>query len=71
MAEQETAKRWLEPLEAAPLVTVFRPVNYAKASTIASSPDGDGRRRAESGAGGTEVQQGIGALSRRGDGPGG
>jgi type IV pilus assembly protein PilQ len=37
MAEQETANKMAAArLEAAPLVTVFRPVNYAKASAIAA-----------------------------------
>jgi type IV pilus assembly protein PilQ len=37
MAEDETANKMSKArLEAAPLVTVFRPVNYAKASTIAT-----------------------------------
>jgi type IV pilus assembly protein PilQ len=37
MAEQETANKMAEArLEAAPLVTVFRPMNYAKATAIAN-----------------------------------
>jgi type IV pilus assembly protein PilQ len=57
MAEDETANKIAKArLEVAPLVTVFRPVNYAKASTIATLLRGRGA--------GTEG--GIGALSGRG-----
>jgi type IV pilus assembly protein PilQ len=57
MAEDETANKMARArLEVAPLVTVFRPVNYAKASAIASLLRGRGA--------GTEG--GIGALSGRG-----
>jgi type IV pilus assembly protein PilQ len=57
MAEDETANKMAKArLEVAPLVTVFRPVNYAKASAIATLLRGRGA--------GTEG--GIGALSGRG-----
>ena len=57
MAEDENANKMARArLEVAPLVTVFRPVNYAKASAIATLLRGRGA--------GTEG--GIGALSGRG-----
>jgi len=57
MAEDETANKMSKArLEAAPLVTVFRPVNYAKASAIATLLRGRG----------TGSEGGIGALSGRG-----
>jgi len=56
MAEQETANRMVAArLEAAPLVSIFRPVNYAKASAIATL--------LRTWAGGKEVG---GGLSKRG-----
>jgi type IV pilus assembly protein PilQ len=52
MAEQETASRMAAArVDAAPMVTVFRPVNYAKASAIATL---------------LKTWSGGGALSRRG-----
>jgi type IV pilus assembly protein PilQ len=57
MAEQETASKMAAArLEAAPLVTVFRPVNYAKASALATLLKTWGAGK-----------DGGGALSRRGN----
>ncbi len=59
MAEDETARRIVASrLEAAPLVTVFRPVNYAKASNIRTLLNAWGS--------GKEKERGGGALSVRG-----
>ena len=57
MAEDETASKMAKArVEASPLVTVFRPLNYAKASSIATLLRGRG----------AGAEGGIGALSGRG-----
>ena len=59
IAEQETANRMAAArLESAPLVTVFRPLNYAKASIL--------RTLLNSWGSGKERERGGGALSARG-----
>jgi type IV pilus assembly protein PilQ len=59
MAEDETASKMAKArLEVAPLVTVFRPVNYAKASDIAKLLGGGGAAK------GARII--VGALSERG-----
>jgi type IV pilus assembly protein PilQ len=66
-AEQEAANKLAaEKLAAAPLVTVFRPVNYATANDIANLLNTWSRGGGRSGGAGSEHGSGGGPLSERG-----
>jgi len=67
VAEQEAANKMAaEKLAAAPLVTIFRPVNYATASDIANLLNTWSRGGGRSGGAGSEHGSGGGPLTERG-----